>query len=184
MWTYSEILNIRMLFKLFSTFKLGKTIKIAIFMVETRDETGWLRLIFRDENVILFCQTLVSSPSSFPCCVYYMTWPSWFLNSSKNNSNRSLTPPAGEDERQEQTGASSAGYHQGERDEGGWEDEGGDPGVEPDKHQTLGCLTKELHPGELFIMGRQNMSLTLSCCPKGSLAVDLLLRLLSNPHTI
>ena len=51
-----------------------------------------------------------------------------------------LNLPAGENEGQKQTGASSAGYHQGECDEGGWEDKGGDTGVEPDQHQTLGCL--------------------------------------------
>lgn len=74
--------------------------------------------------------------------------------------------PAGENEGQKQTGASSAGHHQGVCDESGREDQGGDPGVEPDQHQTLGCLTQELHSGEL-IMERQNMSLTLSCCPEG-----------------
>lgn len=68
-------------------------------------------------------------------------------------SNCFLQPPAGKDERKEQTCASPAGYHQGERDEGGREDQRGDPGVEPDQHQTLGCLAQELHPGE-FLMER------------------------------
>ena len=54
----------------------------------------------------------------------------------------------GEDEGQEQAGSTSAGHHQGERDESGREDQGGDPGVEPDQHQALGRLAQELHPGE------------------------------------
>lgn len=55
---------------------------------------------------------------------------------------------AGKNERQKQTGASSAWNHQGERNESRREDQGGHPGVESDKHQTLGCVTQELHSGE------------------------------------
>lgn len=47
----------------------------------------------------------------------------------------------GKDEGKEQAGASSAGNHQGVRDEGRWKDQGGDPGVELDQHQALGSIT-------------------------------------------
>jgi len=56
-------------------------------------------------------------------------------------------PFAGEDEREEQAGTPSAGHHQGERHEGGREDQGSDPGVEPDQHQALGCLPQKFYPG-------------------------------------
>ena len=58
-----------------------------------------------------------------------------------------VQPSAGEDEGEEQAGAAPAGHHQGVCDEGGREDQGGDPGVEPDQHQALGRLPKELYSG-------------------------------------
>lgn len=59
--------------------------------------------------------------------------------------------PVGEDEGQEQIGATSPGHHQRVRDEGGWENKGGDPGVEPDQYQTLGCFTQEFHSGQFLL---------------------------------
>lgn len=59
-----------------------------------------------------------------------------------------LPHPAGEDEGQEQAGASSAGHHQGECDARGREDQGGHAGVEPHQHQALGRLPQELHIGQ------------------------------------
>lgn len=75
------------------------------------------------------------------------------------SSNSDLKHQTGEDEGQEQAGASTAGHHQGVCDEGGWENQGGDPGVESDQHKALGCFTQKLHPGESNIAS-QNIPLT------------------------